>query len=65
MANKPIVLHLGDGINYNHAFYNEEFLARFKVIHATETNREEFMQALKSKKYPSPNLVGCESSTDG
>jgi hypothetical protein len=50
MANKPIVLHLGDAIKYNHAFYNDEFLARFNVIQATETDREGFIEALKSKK---------------
>lgn len=62
MANKPIVLHLGDAIKYNNAFSNEEFAARFKVIQATETNREEFVQALKSKKYPWPNLWAANLS---
>ncbi|KAJ5368936.1 uncharacterized protein N7496_008696 [Penicillium cataractarum] len=51
MANKPIVLHLGDAIKYNHAFYKDEFQARFKVIQATETDRDGFIEALKSMKY--------------
>jgi hypothetical protein len=50
MTNKPTALHLGDAIKYNHAFYKDEFLSRFNVIQATETDREEFMEALKSKK---------------
>lgn len=51
MAPKPIVLHLGDAIKYNHEFYNKEFLSRFDVIQATEADRESFIQALKLKKY--------------
>ncbi|KAJ5084187.1 hypothetical protein NUU61_008766 [Penicillium alfredii] len=51
MAPKPIVLHLGDAIKYNHEFYNKEFLSRFDVIQATEADREGFIQALKLKKY--------------
>ncbi|CAI7662455.1 unnamed protein product [Penicillium pancosmium] len=51
MVTKPTVLHIGDAIKYNHDFYDNEFTARFNVIQATETNREEFIQALKSQKY--------------
>jgi hypothetical protein len=45
-----MVLHIGDAIKYNHDFYNTEFLSRFNVVHATETDRESFISALKSKK---------------
>jgi len=47
---KPIVLHVGDAIKYNHDFYDKEFSSRFNVIQATEKNREDFIQALESKK---------------
>jgi hypothetical protein len=50
VAPKPIVLHLGDAIKYNHDFYRNEFQSRFDVIQATETDRESFIQALKTKK---------------
>lgn len=49
-APKPVVLHLGDAIKYNHAFYKNDFESRFKVVQATETDRESFIQALKSNK---------------
>ena len=52
MASKPTILHLGDPIKYNHDFYNDEFLPRFNVIQATETDRESFIEALNSQKYP-------------
>ncbi|KAJ5939408.1 hypothetical protein N7466_002542 [Penicillium verhagenii] len=51
MTAKPIVLHIGDAIKYNHDFFNNEFTSRFNVIQATETDRDTFIQALKSKKY--------------
>jgi hypothetical protein len=50
-TSKPTVLHLGDAIKYNHDFYNNEFLSRFEVIRATETDRESFIEALKTQKY--------------
>lgn len=49
-SSKPTVLHLGDAIKYNHDFYNNEFATRFNVIQATETDRESFIHALKTKK---------------
>ncbi|KAJ5527891.1 hypothetical protein N7513_012050 [Penicillium frequentans] len=51
MTTKPAVLHIGDPIKYNHDFFDNEFTSRFNVIQATETDRDTFMQALKSKKY--------------
>ncbi|KAJ5668961.1 hypothetical protein N7462_010031 [Penicillium macrosclerotiorum] len=51
MSGKPTVLHLGDPIKYNDEFYNENFISRFEVIRATETDRASFMEALKTKKY--------------
>lgn len=55
-SSKPIVLHLGDAIKYNHEFYQDNFQSRFNVIQATETDRESFIQALKSNKYEAPVL---------
>ncbi|KAJ5730258.1 uncharacterized protein N7483_004766 [Penicillium malachiteum] len=51
MPSKPTVLHLGDPIKYNQDFYHTEFESRFHVIQATETDRESFIQVLKSEKY--------------
>ncbi|KDN69111.1 putative alcohol dehydrogenase [Colletotrichum sublineola] len=47
---KPIVLHLGDAIKYNHEFYNEEFLKRFNVVRNNTETREQFIEALKNKR---------------
>lgn len=47
---KPIVLHLGDAIKYNHDFYNTEFASRFEVVRNDAENREQFIEALKNKK---------------
>jgi hypothetical protein len=43
MSAKPSVLHLGHAIKYNHDFYNNQFLSRFNVVQATETDRESFI----------------------
>jgi len=48
---KPIVLHIGEPIKYNHDLYNNEFLSHFDVVRNEEPDRESFIQALKSKKY--------------
>lgn len=48
---KPIVLHLGDTIKYNHDFYNNEFLPRFEVVRANIDSREAFIHALSTNKY--------------
>ncbi|KAL4882106.1 D-isomer specific 2-hydroxyacid dehydrogenase [Aspergillus karnatakaensis] len=48
---KPVVLHLGDPIKYNHDFYNNEFLARSEVIRNDALDRQSFIQALKDRKY--------------
>lgn len=48
---KPIVLHVGDPIKYNHEFYENEFLKRFEVRHNEDLDRASFTQALKDKKY--------------
>ena len=48
---KPIVLHLGDAIKYNHDFYNDKFLARFEVVRAEAETREEFIDALQDRRF--------------
>lgn len=50
MSQKPIILHLGDAIKYNHDFYNKEFLNRFDVVRNSAETREEFIQALQEKR---------------
>lgn len=47
---KPIVLHIGEPIKYNQEFYDNEFLSRFQVVRSEETNRQDFIEALKNKK---------------
>lgn len=51
---KPTVLHLGDAIKYNHDFYNNDFLARFKVVRNDAPDRPSFIQALKEKRFVAP-----------
>lgn len=51
MASKPIILHIGEPIKYNHTFYDEEFSKRFEVRHNEDLDRASFMQALRDKKY--------------
>ncbi|KIV79429.1 hypothetical protein PV11_06991 [Exophiala sideris] len=48
---KPIVLHLGDAIKYNHDLYKQEFLDRFEVVRNDTSTREEFVEALKSRRF--------------
>jgi hypothetical protein len=47
---KPIVLHLGEPIKYNHDFYSNDFLSRFDVVRNEEPDRESFIKALQSNK---------------
>ncbi|KAK1960088.1 hypothetical protein LY78DRAFT_590308 [Colletotrichum sublineola] len=54
---KPIVLHLGDAIKYNHEFYNEEFLKRFNVVRNNTETREQFIEALKNKRFGSFSAI--------
>ncbi|OOF91885.1 hypothetical protein ASPCADRAFT_399762 [Aspergillus carbonarius ITEM 5010] len=48
---KPIVLHLGDPIAYNHDLYNGPFSERFTIIRNEDLTRESFIEALKTNKY--------------
>ncbi|KAK1142257.1 hypothetical protein N8T08_008001 [Aspergillus melleus] len=54
---KPIILHLGDPIKYNHDFYNGPFSDRYQVIHNDAPDRESFIQALKSNRYGSFSAI--------
>lgn len=51
MSNKPIVLHIGEPIKYNHTVYDEEFSKRFDVRQNEDLDRASFIQALKDNKY--------------
>ncbi|KAI9926989.1 hypothetical protein ASPWEDRAFT_32943 [Aspergillus wentii DTO 134E9] len=48
---KPIVLHLGDPIKYNHDLYNGAFSERFHIIRNDALDRESFIDALRTHKY--------------
>ncbi|KAK7934879.1 hypothetical protein PG985_000374 [Apiospora marii] len=48
---KPIVLHIGVPIKYNHDFHTQEFCQRFHLVQNDCPDRATFMQALKDKKY--------------
>ncbi|KAI5924592.1 D-isomer specific 2-hydroxyacid dehydrogenase [Camillea tinctor] len=47
---KPIVLHLGDDIRWNHEQY-AAFQAKFDVRRSYSMNRPDFIKALKEKKF--------------
>lgn len=47
---KPVVLHIGEPIKYNHEFYEKDFLSRFDVVRNEDLDRQSFVQALKDKK---------------
>lgn len=51
MSNRPIVLHIGEPIKYNHTVYDEEFSKRFDVRQNEDLDRASFMQALRDNKY--------------
>lgn len=57
MLRKPVVLHLGDAVKYNHEFYEQEFLGRFEVVRSGAETREEFIDALRQHRFvlPSPS----------
>ncbi|KAI8624629.1 D-isomer specific 2-hydroxyacid dehydrogenase [Xylariaceae sp. FL1651] len=48
---KPIILHIGEPIKYNHEFFEKDFCPRFQVARNEEPDRASFIQALKDKKY--------------
>jgi lactate dehydrogenase-like 2-hydroxyacid dehydrogenase len=54
---KPVVLHIGDPIKYNHEFYNREFVHRFEVVTNDALTRPDFIDALKNKKYVHASLL--------
>ncbi|KAJ9636287.1 hypothetical protein H2201_007854 [Coniosporium apollinis] len=47
---KPVVLHLGDDIKWNHELY-KQLQAKFNIVRSYSMPREEFKQALKEKKF--------------
>jgi hypothetical protein len=51
---RPIVLHLGEAIKYNHEFYDTEFTERFKVVQNDCPDRATFIAALKDQKWVCP-----------
>ncbi|OCL12812.1 D-isomer specific 2-hydroxyacid dehydrogenase [Glonium stellatum] len=47
---KPIVLHLGDDIKWNHELYTQ-LQEKFTIKRSYSMNRSDFMQALKTKQF--------------
>ncbi|KAI9705228.1 MAG: hypothetical protein M1820_005226 [Bogoriella megaspora] len=47
---KPIVLHLGDDIRWNHDLY-KQLQEQFTIVRSYSMNREDFKQALKSRRF--------------
>ncbi|KAL9093052.1 MAG: hypothetical protein Q9165_004190 [Trypethelium subeluteriae] len=47
---KPVVLHLGDDIKWNHALY-KQLQDNFHIVRSYSMAREEFKQSLKTKKF--------------
>jgi hypothetical protein len=47
---KPIVLHLGDDIRWNHELY-KELQESFQIERSYSMKRPELIEALKSKKF--------------
>jgi hypothetical protein len=58
MSSKPIVLHIGDPIAWNHDQYTE-FSSLFTVIRPStaERQRPEFTQGLKEKRWGEFNAI--------
>ncbi|KAL4866204.1 hypothetical protein BDV12DRAFT_199396 [Aspergillus spectabilis] len=48
---KPVVLHLGDPVKYNHDFHDNDFLHLFTVVRNDALDHPSFIQALKEKQY--------------
>ncbi|KXT00543.1 hypothetical protein AC578_5242 [Pseudocercospora eumusae] len=48
---RPIVLHIGEAIKYNHDYCEKEFSSRFKIVHNDKLNREDFIAALKNHEF--------------
>ena len=48
---RPIVLHIGEAIKYNHDYYDKEFATRYQVIQNEYLDRESFMKALKTQAF--------------
>jgi hypothetical protein len=51
---KPVVLHLGEPIKYNHDFYSNDFLARYDVVRNDALDRASFIEGLNNKKSQAP-----------
>lgn len=47
---KPIVLHLGNDIKWNHQLY-KQLQEKFTIARSYSMSRPEFIQALKTKKF--------------
>lgn len=49
-SSKPIVLHLGDDVRWNHDLY-AELQEKYEIKRSYSMGREDFKNALKEKKF--------------
>ena len=47
---KPTILHLGDDVRWNHDLYTQ-LQDKFNIVRSHSMSREEFKQALVSRKF--------------
>ncbi|KAI7462373.1 glyoxylate/hydroxypyruvate reductase [Hortaea werneckii] len=50
MASKPILLHCGDDIKWNHELY-QKVQSQFQIVRSYSMSRDEFKQALKTREF--------------
>ncbi|KAF7193579.1 putative 2-hydroxyacid dehydrogenase UNK4.10 [Pseudocercospora fuligena] len=48
---RPIVLHIGEAIKYNHDYYEKEFSSRFRIIQNDKLTRKDFIAALRNHDF--------------
>lgn len=49
-GSKPILLHCGDDIKWNHELYSK-ITEKFEIVRSHSMKREEFIQALLQQKF--------------
>jgi len=47
---KPILLHCGDDVRWNHNLY-KKLQDKFTIVRSYSMSRQEFMEALRSRKF--------------
>lgn len=47
-VSKPLVLHIGEAIKYNHDFYEQCFAQRYSIVQNNHLDRDSFKKALQA-----------------